>query len=94
MPIKAGLSRVFIFLVQLYRAALSPLMGPGKCRYEPTCSAYLIEALRLHGPFRGLWLGLRRVSSCHGWSRRPFHDPVPSAIKPGCNPLCNHDPQD
>jgi len=66
MKAEALLSRALILLVQLYRAALSPFMGPGKCRYDPTCSAYAIEALRSHGPFRGGWLALRRISSCHG----------------------------
>jgi putative membrane protein insertion efficiency factor len=94
MRLSGLFTRFLILLVQAYRAAFSLLLGAGKCRYDPTCSAYMIDALRSHGPVRGGWLGLRRLSSCHGWSRRPFHDPVPSAIKPGCNPVCNHDPQD
>jgi putative membrane protein insertion efficiency factor len=62
-------------LVQVYRVTLSPLLGPA-CRFEPSCSAYALEALERHGARRGAWLGLRRVLRCH-----PFHpagfDPVP-----------------
>lgn len=77
-----SLKKIIILPVRLYQWVISPLLGGNKCRYYPTCSAYTVEAIRTHGPIRGSWLGLRRVSSCHGWSRRPFHDPVPSAIKP------------
>lgn len=68
--------------VLAYRWLLSPFLGQGKCRYHPTCSAYALEALREHGAVRGAWLASRRILSCHPYSRRPFHDPVPSAIKP------------
>ncbi len=61
--------------VRAYQVVLSPLLG-NCCRFEPSCSAYCIEAIRLHGPFRGCWLALRRLLRC-----RPFgpcgHDPVP-----------------
>lgn len=70
------------FPVLVYRWLFSPFLGSGKCRYHPTCSAYALDALREHGAFRGLWLGALRILSCHPYSRRPFHDPVPSAIKP------------
>ena len=80
---KAYAEKALRGLVLVYRYAVSPLLGPGKCRYDPTCSAYALEALRRYGALRGGWLALRRLSSCHGWSRRPFHDPVPSAIKTG-----------
>lgn len=76
------LKKIVLLPVYLYRYAISPLFGGNKCRYYPTCSAYALEAVKTHGVLRGGWLGLRRVCSCHGWSRRPFHDPVPSAIKP------------
>jgi putative membrane protein insertion efficiency factor len=68
-------------LILLYRA-FSVLLGPGKCRYHPTCSAYALEALNKHGLIRGLWLAVRRILSCHAYSRRPFHDPVPQVINP------------
>ena len=59
----------------VYRAAISPLIGP-VCRYQPTCSAYALEALELHGAARGTWLAVRRVSRCHPWHEGGL-DPVP-----------------
>lgn len=67
--------RVLALPVRFYRRFLSPLKPP-MCRFAPTCSQYAIEALELHGLFRGSWLALCRVARCH-----PFceggHDPVP-----------------
>jgi len=64
-----------VILIRLYRACLSPLLPPS-CRYEPSCSAYALEALRRHGFWRGLRLAGARLLRCH-----PFHaggyDPVP-----------------
>ncbi|MDB5490763.1 MAG: rane protein insertion efficiency factor YidD [Micavibrio sp.] len=68
--------------IRFYKVWISPLLGPGNCRYHPTCSAYALEALKIHGPVLGLWLGGARILSCHAYSRRPFHDPVPQAITP------------
>lgn len=72
---------VFIFLLQLpirvYRHAISPLL-PANCRFYPTCSHYAQEALERHGPLKGGWLALRRLSRCHPWGApRPYVDPVP-----------------
>jgi hypothetical protein len=71
----ALVTRVLIALVHAYRLLVSPLLGPG-CRFEPSCSAYALEALQQHGARRGSWLALRRVLRC-----QPFHaagfDPVP-----------------
>ncbi|HEY8189677.1 MAG TPA: membrane protein insertion efficiency factor YidD [Micavibrio sp.] len=66
--------------VRLYEVLISPLLGTGKCRYFPTCSAYARDAIALHGPARGGIMAARRILSCHPWSRRPFLDPVPSDI--------------
>jgi len=69
--------------VRFYRWVLSPaktvLLGPlGRCRYQPTCSAYALEAVRLHGACRGLWLAVRRLCRCHPWGGCG-DDPVPPA---------------
>jgi putative membrane protein insertion efficiency factor len=50
--------------IYVYRYMLSPML-PRACRFEPSCSAYTLEALSLHGPFKGSWLALRRLSRCH-----------------------------
>ena len=66
-----------IFLVRAYKVVLSPMLG-NCCRFEPSCSAYCVEALRTHGAIRGVWLTARRLLRC-----RPFgpsgYDPVPPA---------------
>ncbi len=65
--------------IRLYRVFLSPLL-PASCRYTPTCSAYALEALNLHGPLRGLWLAARRIARCHpiSWlGGGEGFDPVP-----------------
>ena len=61
------LARALVAFVRLYQRFISPLL-PRHCRYEPTCSAYMVEALRIHGAGRGLLLGLRRISRCHPWA--------------------------
>ena len=70
-----GMKMVFLFLIRLYQAALSPFMGHC-CRFFPTCSEYALEAVQKHGAWKGAWLALKRVSRCH-----PLHrggsDPVP-----------------
>ena len=50
--------------IYAYRYALSPLL-PRSCRFEPSCSAYALGALRVHGPLKGSWLAVRRLSRCH-----------------------------
>jgi putative membrane protein insertion efficiency factor len=66
--------------ISLYRRAVSPWL-PVACRFDPTCSAYAAEAIRLHGTARGAALALARILRC-----RPFggggHDPVPRARRP------------
>jgi putative membrane protein insertion efficiency factor len=50
--------------IYAYRYALSPML-PRSCRFEPSCSAYALEALSVHGPLKGTWLAARRLSRCH-----------------------------
>jgi len=69
------LKKVFIFPVRLYQWTLSPILG-GQCRYEPSCSQYMIDAINEWGPLKGSWLGLRRIARCHPWGGHG-HDPVP-----------------
>jgi uncharacterized protein len=66
---------VLIALVRLYRFALSPWLG-SSCRFEPTCSAYALEALQAHGAVAGSALTMARLARCHPWCRGGL-DPVP-----------------
>jgi hypothetical protein len=63
-----------ILLLRLYKQWISPLL-PSACRFHPTCSDYMAQAIARHGVFQGVWLGAKRLSKCH-----PFHqggfDPV------------------
>ena len=70
------MSKVLIFFINLYRHFISPLLPAGKCRYVPTCSAYAVEALKKYGFFKGGWLALKRILSCHPWGGSGY-DPVP-----------------
>jgi len=65
----------FIWLVRFYQAAISPYT-PSACRYSPTCSSYTLEALKKHGVFKGGWLAIKRIGSCHPWGGSGY-DPVP-----------------
>ena len=77
---RTALSFLLALPVRFYRYFISPMLPPS-CRYSPTCSEYALEALRIHGPFRGSWLTLRRLARCHPWGGHG-HDPVP-AREPG-----------
>jgi uncharacterized protein len=65
---------LIVAALRFYKRWISPLL-PSACRFDPTCSEYMMEAVQRHGAVRGAWLGLRRLSRCH-----PFHqggyDPV------------------
>lgn len=67
---------VLIGLLKAYRAVISPLYGD-VCKFYPTCSAYALDAVRLHGSVRGSWLAIRRLVRCHPWSLGGY-DPVPA----------------
>lgn len=62
-------------MVRFYQFAISPWMG-SNCRYQPTCSSYMIEALKEHGLLKGMWLGTKRIGRCHPWGGHGY-DPVP-----------------
>lgn len=65
----------FVFLVRFYQSAISPFT-PASCRFEPSCSSYMIQALQKHGLFYGGYLGIKRILSCHPWGKSGY-DPVP-----------------
>jgi putative membrane protein insertion efficiency factor len=79
--ISRSIERLLLLLIRAYQLLVSPLLGPC-CRYLPSCSEYAADAVRIHGPLKGSWLALRRVSRCH-----PFHsggyDPVPRGEESG-----------
>ena len=68
---------LLILLVRAYQVVLSPLFS-GCCRFEPSCSNYMIEALQTHGALRGFCLGFRRLLRCHPFGESGY-DPVPPA---------------
>ena len=66
-------------LVWLYRMLVSPWLG-NNCRFDPSCSQYALDALRLHGAFRGSLLAIRRIGRCHPWGGSGY-DPVPPKMQ-------------
>ena len=73
------LSYILIKLIKCYKYLISPLLGQS-CRYLPTCSDYSIEALKTYGFFKGLFLSIKRILSCHPWGQGGF-DPVKKEMK-------------
>jgi len=62
-------------LIRFYQGAISPFT-PATCRFTPTCSSYFLDALNIHGLFKGTFLGIKRILSCHPWGKSGY-DPVP-----------------
>lgn len=73
--IRKFFSILVVGLINIYRFCFSPFL-PHVCRFIPTCSEYALEAIRIHGVFKGSWLSLKRVSRCHPWGKHGI-DPVP-----------------
>lgn len=72
---KKILTKLLLAPIYFYKAAISPMLGPS-CRFTPTCSQYAIDALKKHGPFKGLYLTIKRILRCHPWGGSGY-DPVP-----------------
>ncbi|MDX2246661.1 MAG: membrane protein insertion efficiency factor YidD [Bacteroidia bacterium] len=73
--IRKFFSGLMILLIRFYQGAISPFT-PATCRYVPTCSHYAAEAIQKHGPLKGGWMAIRRISRCHPWGGSGY-DPVP-----------------
>jgi len=82
MTLRNLLNWPLLAIIRVYQRLISPLLGP-HCRFYPSCSAYAAEALQTHGPVRGSWLALRRISRCHPLNAGG-NDPVPPAHR------CSH----
>jgi putative membrane protein insertion efficiency factor len=76
------LKKLLILPIRIYQWTISPLIGP-RCRYQPTCSHYMVEAIQECGIFKGTWLGIKRIGRCHPWGGHGY-DPVPK--KPADTP--------
>jgi len=74
------MSKVLTVLIRFYQRVISPMLGP-RCRYYPTCSNYTLEAIRVHGPWRGMALGAWRILRCNPFSKGGF-DYVPPKRSP------------
>lgn len=72
------MKHVLVALLKVYRLVVSPLYGQ-VCRYHPSCSAYALEAVTVHGSWRGLGLAARRLLRCHPWAPGGY-DPVPGTV--------------
>lgn len=85
--LKMVIGYIFLIPIYFYKWGISPYT-PASCRHTPTCSEYFIEAVKIHGPFKGSWIGIKRLSRCHPWGTHGY-DPVPTIIvkeyKPGKN---------
>ena len=67
--------KILIILVRGYQVLVSPWLG-ARCRFYPTCSDYMAQAIAHHGAIKGIWLGVKRLGRCHPW-HEGGHDPVP-----------------
>ena len=70
------MKKIIILIIKIYQITLSPLLG-SNCRFHPTCSEYTIQAVNEHGAYKGLILGVKRISKCHPLGPKGY-DPVPN----------------
>ena len=84
------------FCIRGYQLLVSPVLSllggaASRCRFEPSCSHYFLQAVETHGTLRGSWLGIKRLGRCHPWGGHGF-DPVPPKTMPGRAQPENHLP--
>ena len=77
-----NMKRVLIGMIKFYQFVISPITGPS-CRFHPTCSTYMVEAIESRGAIKGSVLGIKRLLKCHPFYKGNFLDPVPTT-KPIC----------
>lgn len=70
------IKKLMIFMIKSYQLTMSPRFSNGACRYTPTCSQYTLEAIEIHGIFKGTLLGIRRIARCNPFFKGGY-DPVP-----------------
>lgn len=68
--------KLMIFMIKSYQLTMSPRFSHGACRYTPTCSQYTLEAIEIHGPIKGAWMGFKRIMRCNPFFKGGY-DPVP-----------------
>lgn len=71
---KFSLKIIPLLFIKFYQYSISPIL-PNSCRYTPTCSQYSIDAINKYGALKGMWLGLKRILTCHPWGGSGY-DPV------------------
>ena len=69
------LKKFFVCVIRFYQVCISPLFPPC-CRFYPTCSNYALQAIEKYGPFKGIYLSIKRILRCHPFSKGGY-DPVP-----------------
>ena len=74
MILNTVLTKILIAFIKAYRSIISPFIG-SNCRFEPTCSKYSIDALKAHGPYKGIFLMFKRIIKCHPFNKGGM-DPV------------------
>ncbi|HHT61548.1 MAG TPA: membrane protein insertion efficiency factor YidD [Paludibacteraceae bacterium] len=72
---KKLITQLLLLPIRFYQYSISPLF-PSSCRFTPTCSQYAIDAIKKHGPLKGLYLAIKRILRCHPWGGSGY-DPVP-----------------
>lgn len=72
---------ILVWLIRAWRFAISPIYGE-VCRYYPSCSAYALEAVQVHGAIKGTWLAVRRIGRCHPWAPGGVDHVPPKPVSP------------